>query len=119
MAKRRCPPATTSAASAHGGQTYHHLLDPRTGRPALGAAATTVRRKDPELANAAAVALLVGGPAAFQALAHAASGVDCALLVTDGGELVMTPAMAGPAATRFLKRAEIRDQRHSARSGYV
>lgn len=75
------------------GRVAHHVIDPRTGEPSRGAAGTTVVGRDPELANAAALALMVGGPGRFEELA-ARLGVDCALLVTDGGELLATPAMA-------------------------
>lgn len=75
-----------------GGEVAHHVLDPRTGRPARGAAGATVIGTDPELANVAALALMVGGPDAFDDLA-VRLGVECALLVTPAGELRMTPAM--------------------------
>lgn len=75
-----------------GGGRYHHLLDPRTGRPAAGAAGTTVIDPDPELANAAAATLLIGGPASFEELVHRL-GIDCALLVTTAGERLMTACM--------------------------
>jgi thiamine biosynthesis lipoprotein len=76
-----------------GGRRYGHVLDPRTGAPATGAVAATVVSADPELADAAATALLVGGPAAFDALVTGL-GVPVALLVTADGRLVTTPAMA-------------------------
>lgn len=72
---------------------YHHILDPRTGGPTAGTAAVTVVTRDPELADAASTALMVAGPADFEAVA-AALGVDTALLITTAGELRMTPAMA-------------------------
>jgi len=71
---------------------YHHLLDPRTGHPAAGAAGTTVIDPDPERANAAAATLLIGGPAAFGSLVHGL-GIDCALLVTAEGRQLSTPCM--------------------------
>ena len=76
-----------------GGRRYHHIIDPRTGHPARGAAGTTVIGRDPELANAAATTLLVGGPAAFTGLARQL-GIDCALLVTEDGQRLTTPCMA-------------------------
>lgn len=74
------------------GQRYHHLIDPRTGRPARGAAGVTVVGRDAELANAAAAALLIGGPQQFSALARNL-GVDCALLVAEDGTRDSTPCM--------------------------
>lgn len=76
-----------------GGKRYGHVLDPRTGAPATGGVAATVVSPDPELADAAATALLVGGPAEFDGLV-ARLGVPVALLVTADGRLVTTPAMA-------------------------
>jgi thiamine biosynthesis lipoprotein len=76
-----------------GGRSYGHVLDPRTGAPATGAVAATVVSPDPELADAAATALLVGGPAEFDGLVERL-GVPVALLVTADGRLVTTPAMA-------------------------
>jgi thiamine biosynthesis lipoprotein len=76
-----------------GGRRYGHVLDPRTGAPATAAVAATVVSPDPELADAAATALLVGGPAEFGGLVERL-GVPVALLVTADGRLVTTPAMA-------------------------
>ncbi len=74
------------------GQRYHHIIDPRTGRPARGAAGSTVVGRDPELANAAATTLLVGGPDAFDDLTRRLD-LDCALLVAADGRRLMTPCM--------------------------
>ncbi len=74
------------------GQRFHHILDPRTGWPARGTAGTTVIGRDAELTNAAATALLVGGPAAFDGLTRQL-GIDCALLVTEDGRRLATPCM--------------------------
>lgn len=74
------------------GETFHHLLDPRTGRPARGAAGATVVARDADLANAAAATLLIGGPAGFADLTRRL-GVDCALLVAENGERLLTPCM--------------------------
>lgn len=76
------------------GRRYHHVLDPRSGRPAAGVASVTVVDEDPLLADAAATALLVAGAAEFDATC-AALGIDRALLVTTGGDLRLTAALAG------------------------
>ncbi len=76
------------------GRRYHHLLDPRTGAPAEGVVAVTVVGSDPELANAAAVALLVGGAGRMAKLAHDL-GVDCVLLVAADGTQQRDACMAG------------------------
>jgi thiamine biosynthesis lipoprotein len=74
------------------GQVFHHIIDPRTGRPARGAAGVTVIHRDAELGNAAAAALMVGGPGLFHALA-ARLGIECALLVAEDGARLLTPCM--------------------------
>lgn len=76
-----------------GGQRYGHILDPRTGRPAMGTAAATVITRDPELAEAASTALMVAGPGEMDGLCRAL-GIELALVVTTGGEVRTTPAMA-------------------------
>lgn len=75
-----------------GGQRFHHIIDPRSGRPAQGAAGSTVIGRDPELANAAATTLLVGGPDAFEDLTRRL-GLRCALLVATDGRRLLTPCM--------------------------
>lgn len=77
-----------------GGAKFHHIIDPRTGRPTLGTAGATVLSTDAELGNAAATTLMVAGPEKFAEIS-ARLGIDCALLVASDGRLVMTPCMAG------------------------
>lgn len=77
----------------HDARHYHHVLDPRSGQPAAGVASVTVLSFDPELADAAATALVVAGPAGFDALL-AALQLDQALMVTTAGEVLVTPALA-------------------------
>lgn len=74
------------------GKRYHHLLDPRTGRPARGAQSVTVLHTDAALADAAATALFVAGPEGF-ANAATALGIDHALLIDANGQAWATPAM--------------------------
>lgn len=74
------------------GQRYAHVLDPRTGYPARNTASVTVIDTDPILADAAATALLVAGNAAF-AEACERLGIDHALLISDRGDLRLTPQM--------------------------
>jgi thiamine biosynthesis lipoprotein len=76
-----------------GGEVFHHIIDPRTGRPSRGAAGTTVVSADPVLGNAAATALMVAGPDRFEEIARRL-GVDCALLVAPDGRRLATPCMA-------------------------
>jgi thiamine biosynthesis lipoprotein len=77
--------------STSGGR-WGHVLDPRTGMPARGAAATAVLSDDAVLADAASTALMVGGPARFARLVDQL-GVGCALMVTEENELLITTAM--------------------------
>jgi len=77
----------------HDGQRYHHVLNPRTGRPVGSTAGVTVIHADPELADAAATALMVAGPGRFDEIAGR-MGITTALLVNTRGELSITPAMA-------------------------
>lgn len=76
------------------GMRYHHILDPRTGRPARDTRSVTVLHDDGALADAAATALFVAGPRRFAEIAQR-MGVNHALLIDRQGEVFMTPAMAG------------------------
>ena len=69
----------------HDGERYHHVLDPASGRPA-SAAGTTIIADDPELADAAATALMVAGPSRFTDLATR-MGAETALLVDSEGRV--------------------------------
>lgn len=79
--------------SAADGARWPHVVDPRTGLPARGVAAVSVLHDDPLLADAAATALMVGGPARFADLLNR-MGLRCALLLTEQDELMVTTAMA-------------------------
>lgn len=74
------------------GERYGHVLDPRTGAPARESAAVTVLAADAELADAAATALMAGGPREFASVADRL-GVRDALMITVRGELLLTPGM--------------------------
>ncbi len=75
------------------GVRYHHILDPRSGYPAIGAAAVTVIADSAEHADAASSALLIAGPSEWLALAREL-GVEAVLRVDERGAVQMTPAMA-------------------------
>ncbi len=74
------------------GARWSHILDPRTGRPARGAAAVAVLAGDPVLADAAAAAIFVAGPAGFEHIARR-MGVACVVMVTEENEMLATRAM--------------------------
>ena len=75
------------------GARWPHILDPRSGRPARGAAAVAVLHRDPVLADAAATALFVAGPAGFERTARRMR-IGCALMVTEENEMLVTLAMS-------------------------
>ncbi|HET6603462.1 MAG TPA: FAD:protein FMN transferase [Xanthomonadaceae bacterium] len=74
------------------GARWPHVLDPRTGMPARGAAAVVVLGRDPVLADAAATTLLVGGSERFASLTDA-MGVRCAFLLTTEDRLLITRSL--------------------------
>lgn len=76
-----------------GGQRYHHLLDPYSGRPARGTASVTVIHRDGAVADAAATALFIAGPDRWPAIAKA-MGVDKVMRIDSTGAIGLTPAMA-------------------------
>lgn len=75
------------------GERWPHVLDPRTGRPVTDARLSAVLDGDPVRADAAATALLVGGPGAFERIVR---GLDlgCALLIDADGRAWITAGMA-------------------------
>ncbi len=75
------------------GVRYHHILDPRTGRPSRGLRSATVVSDDATLADALSTALMVLGPERGLALAEEWEGVE-AVLVGEGGELHTTSGLA-------------------------
>ncbi len=74
------------------GKRYHHILDPRTGYPATGLSSVTVVHKDATLADAAATALLIAGPADWRRIADQ-MGVAAVLVADTQGQVQLTSAM--------------------------
>ncbi|MDP6956359.1 MAG: FAD:protein FMN transferase [Planctomycetota bacterium] len=66
------------------GVRYHHILDPRTGRPATGCMSATVLAPDAALADALATALCVLGPARGLKLIESLPRVEALLVDMDG-----------------------------------
>jgi len=74
------------------GTRYAHVLDPATGYPVRNTVSVTVVDQDPERADAAATALMVGGAGEFDGLVQALR-LDYALLIDAGGDIRLTPGM--------------------------
>jgi thiamine biosynthesis lipoprotein len=70
----------------------HHILDPRTGRPAMHTQAVTVIAAEGSTADAAATAIFVAGPERWREVA-ARLEVRLVLRVDDSGSIEMTDAM--------------------------
>ncbi len=83
------------------GETYHHIIDPRTGYPAKGSRSITVLHTDAATTDAAATALFVAGPDNWISVARAMR-IKYVLLMDNTGTIHMTPAMA--------RRIEFMDQ---------
>lgn len=76
----------------NGGVWYHHLLDPRTGRPARGVVSVTVVAEDAAEADAWSTAYFVMGEGAV-GMAEAGVGPGAVLVVREDGKMEMTAAM--------------------------
>ena len=74
------------------GKRYHHILDPRTGYPAMGTQSVTVIHQDSGLADASATALFVAGPDHWFEVARKI-GLEMVMLVDDEGKIHITPQM--------------------------
>lgn len=75
-----------------GGVRRPHVVDPRSGRPVEGSAASAVLSADLPRADAAATALMVAGRGGVAALA-AGMRLGCVLLLTDDDELLLSEGM--------------------------
>lgn len=75
------------------GERFTHILDPFTGRPAADAVSVTVVHPSAALADAAATALLVAGPARWRRVAER-MGVDQVLVIDRHGRRQATGRMA-------------------------
>ncbi len=74
-------------------QRYAHILDPDSGWPVEGVSSATVIAAEGWRADAAATALLVAGPEAFEQIV-AAMEIESALLIEEKNVLHITAAMA-------------------------
>jgi thiamine biosynthesis lipoprotein len=76
------------------GQRYHHILDPRDGRPSRGAMSATVLGPDAAACDALATALCVLSPAKGLELIERSPRFE-ALIVDLEGEVHVSPGLAG------------------------
>ena len=74
------------------GVRYHHILDPRTGRPARGAHGATLVSERLEDVDGYGVAIMIGGIAEAKRLVREHCGLD-ALVVGADGDLWLSPGM--------------------------
>jgi FAD:protein FMN transferase len=77
----------------HEGKRYHHVIDPRSGRPAQDTLSVTVIHDNAAEADAAATALFVAGPAAWRDAARRL-GITQVMLIDADMNVHLTPAMA-------------------------
>jgi thiamine biosynthesis lipoprotein len=75
------------------GKRYHHIIDPRSGRPARGSSSVTIVCNDATTADAAATAVFIAGPSQWRETAKA-MGIDDVMLIDTQGTVYMTKAMA-------------------------
>lgn len=86
-------------------QRYHHILDPDTGYPTKGTTSVTVIHDNAAVADAAATALLVAGPARWHKIAKKL-GIRYVMLIEEDGTIHMNPKMA--------KRIKLKDASKSS-----
>ena len=71
---------------------FHHIIDPRTGYPAIGTQSVTVLHQNAATADAAATALFVAGPKQWIEIAKS-MGIKYVLLIDEDGKLHISSAM--------------------------
>ncbi len=74
------------------GQRFHHIIDPRVGRPAQGTSSVTIIHKNASSADAAATAIFIAGPSQWRETAQA-MGIEEVMLIDAAGTIHMTEAM--------------------------
>jgi len=74
------------------GKRYHHILNPKTGKPADTVRSVTIIHSSAAIADAAATALFVAGPDNWQRIAKK-MGIDKVMLIDQQGVIHLTPAI--------------------------
>lgn len=74
------------------GRRYHHIIDPRTGRPVRGTISVTLTAPNATLADGLSTAVFVLGPTAGMALVEATEDVE-ALIIDEEMNITMSPGM--------------------------
>jgi thiamine biosynthesis lipoprotein len=82
------------------GVRYHHILDPRTGRPARGLLSATVICADATLADALSTAMMVMGRDRALALAESRDDVE-AVLIDDAFQVHVTSGLEDRLTIRY------------------
>ncbi len=77
----------------YAGKTYHHVIDPRTGRPSEGSVSATIIANDASVADATATAFMINGTENWQELAKRFH-LKYILLMDKNGQITMSKAMA-------------------------
>lgn len=73
-------------------QHLHHIIDPRTGYPAVGTQSVTVLHQNAATADAAATALFIAGPKQWLEIAKSMN-IKYVLLIDEEGKIHITDAM--------------------------
>ena len=74
------------------GKRYHHIIDPRTGYPAMETTSVTVIHDNAVTADAAATALFIAGPDQWWSIAKS-MGIRYVMLIDTHGTIHINPAM--------------------------
>ena len=73
-------------------QHLHHIIDPRTGYPAIGTQSVTVLHQNAATADAAATALFIAGPKQWVEIAKSMD-IKYVLLIDENGKIHISSAM--------------------------
>ena len=86
---------------------FHHIIDPRTGYPAVGTQSVTVLHNDAATADAAATALFIAGPTQWTEIAKS-MGIKDVLLIDEKGNVHISSSMKK--RIKFVEKRKIVEQ---------